>query len=291
MPSAPLTIALTAVTLIAFAANALLARLALAEPAIDPASYTTLRLASGALLLWLIVTLSKRSRAAAPVSESARRGRWLSAAMLFLYAITFSVAYLTVEAGTGALILFGAVQVTMIGAGILAGHRPNALEWIGLVVASAGLVYLVSPGLTAPDPVGAALMAVAGLAWGVYSLRGRGSSDPVGDTAANFIRAVPFAAAISLMAVSWLDITARGVWLALASGAVASGLGYVIWYAALRGLTATRAAIVQLAVPVITAIGGVLLLAEPLTWRLTLASVIVLGGVALAILGRGGARP
>jgi drug/metabolite transporter (DMT)-like permease len=290
MPSAPLTVALTAVTLIAFAANALLARLALEGPAIDPASYTTLRLASGALVLWLIVTLSKRPRALAPVSESVRRGRWLSASMLFLYAITFSVAYLTVEAGTGALILFGAVQVTMIGAGILAGHRPNALEWTGLVVAFVGLVYLVSPGLTAPDPVGAGLMAVAGLAWGVYSLRGRGSSDPVGDTAANFIRAVPFAVAASLIAVAWLDITARGVWLALASGVVASGLGYVIWYAALRGLTATRAAIVQLAVPVIAAAGGVLLLAEPLTWRLTLASVIVLGGVALAIVGKGRAR-
>jgi len=290
MPSAPLTVALTAVTLIAFAANALLARLALEGPAIDPASYTTLRLASGALVLWLIVTLSKRPRALAPVSESVRRGRWLSASMLFLYAITFSVAYLTVEAGTGALILFGAVQVTMIGAGILAGHRPNVLEWTGLVVAFVGLVYLVSPGLTAPDPVGAGLMAVAGLAWGVYSLRGRGSSDPVGDTAANFIRAVPFAVAASLIAVAWLDITARGVWLALASGVVASGLGYVIWYAALRGLTATRAAIVQLAVPVIAAAGGVLLLAEPLTWRLTLASVIVLGGVALAIVGKGRAR-
>jgi drug/metabolite transporter (DMT)-like permease len=290
MPSAPLTVALTAVTLIAFAANALLARLALEGPAIDPASYTTLRLASGALVLWLIVTLSKRPRAPAPVSESVRRGRWLSASMLFLYAITFSVAYLTVEAGTGALILFGAVQVTMIGAGILAGHRPNVLEWTGLVVAFVGLVYLVSPGLTAPDPVGAGLMAVAGLAWGVYSLRGRGSSDPVGDTAANFIRAVPFAVAASLIAVAWLDITARGVWLALASGVVASGLGYVIWYAALRGLTATRAAIVQLAVPVIAAAGGVLLLAEPLTWRLTLASVIVLGGVALAIVGKGRAR-
>jgi drug/metabolite transporter (DMT)-like permease len=178
----------------------------------------------------------------------------------------------------------------MIGAGILAGHRPNALEWSGLAVAFAGLVYLVSPGLTAPDPIGAALMAIAGLAWGVYSLRGRGSADPVGDTAANFIRSVPFAVAISLMAVAWFHVSARGAWVAVASGALASGLGYVIWYAALRGLTATIAAIVQLAVPVIAAIGGVLLLAEPLTWRLIFASVVVLGGVALAILGRERAR-
>ena len=286
MPSTLLTTGLTGVALLAFAANSLLARLALGDAAVDPASYTTLRLASGALVLWLIVIASRRGAERVPDTQQQRRGRWLSAAMLFLYAITFSVAYLTLDAGTGALILFGAVQVTMITAGFVGGHRPTALEWIGLVIAFGGLVYLVSPGLSAPDPLGAALMALAGFAWGVYSLRGRGSSDPIGDTAANFMRAVPFALAVSLIAWSQLDISARGAWLAIGSGALASGLGYVIWYAALNGLSATRAAIVQLSVPVLTAVGGVLLLAEPVTWRLGIASAIVLGGVALAILGK-----
>jgi drug/metabolite transporter (DMT)-like permease len=206
--------------------------------------------------------------------------------MLFLYAVAFSFAYLTLDAGTGALILFGAVQATMILAGFIEGHRPHTFEWIGLVSAFGGLVYLVSPGIGAPAPFGSMLMAIAGVAWGIYSLRGRGSGDPVVATAANFARAVPFALVVSLFVLADFEVTARGAWLAVLSGAVASGMGYVIWYAALKGLTTTRAAVVQLSVPVLAAIGGVLFLAEEFTHRLVLSSVIILGGIALAILGR-----
>jgi drug/metabolite transporter (DMT)-like permease len=271
--------------LVAFAANSLLCRLALGEAQIDAASYTSLRLLSGAATLWAIVVLSGR----AEVGDS--RGRWFSAAMLFLYAIAFSFAYLTLDAGTGALILFGAVQVTMILAGIREGHRPNLPEWLGLVAAFGGLVYLVSPGLSAPAPLGSVLMALAGIAWGVYSLRGRGGGDPVAATAVNFIRAVPFAILVSLAMLPDLEISPRGAVLAVLSGALASGCGYVVWYAALKGLSTTRAAVVQLSVPVLTAVGGVVFLSEDLTFRLVTSSAVILGGVALAIRGRTHGRP
>ena len=272
------TASLTALALVAFAANSLLCRLALGASQIDAASYTSLRLLSGAVTLWVIAALSS------PRSRGPRRGgHWASAAMLFLYAVAFSFAYLSLDAGTGALILFAAVQVTMILAGFREGHRPNAPEWLGLVAAFGGLVYLVSPGLSAPAPVGSALMAAAGIAWGVYSLRGRGTRDPLADTAGNFARTVPFALVVSAAMSSQVGITPRGAWLAILSGAVASGLGYVIWYAALRGLTTTRAAIIQLSVLVLAAIGGVIFLAERFTFRLVVASVLILGGCALAI--------
>jgi len=274
------TASLTTAALTAFAANSLLCRLALGEGQIDAASYTSLRLLSGAATLWVILAVSGRSNDAREV-----RG-WTSAAMLFLYAVTFSVAYLTLDAGTGALILFGAVQATMILAGFFEGHRPNALEWVGLIGAFGGLVYLVSPGISAPAPLGSALMALAGAAWGIYSLRGRGSGNPVAATTANFVRAVPFALVVSLAALPDFHITSRGAWLAIASGAVASGIGYVIWYAALKGLTTTRAAVVQLSVPVLAAAGGVLFLSEALTDRLIISSIVILGGIALAIWGR-----
>lgn len=274
------TASLTAIALVAFAANSLLCRLALGDERIDAASYTSLRLLSGAATLWAIVAFSGRSN---HVPEG---GGWVSAAMLFLYAVAFSFAYLTLDAGTGALILVGAVQVTMILAGFFEGHRPYALEWLGLVSAFGGLVYLVSPGISAPAPFGAMLMAVAGIAWGIYSLRGRRSGDPVVATAANFVRAVPFALVVSLVALTDFEITTRGAWLAVLSGAVASGMGYVIWYAALKGLTTMRAAIVQLAFPVLAAIGGVLFLSEDVTYRLVISTVVILGGIALAIWGR-----
>ena len=274
------TVGLTVAALVAFAANSLLCRLALGAERIDAASYTSLRLASGALVLWAIAALSGRG------SAGSRGGAWTSAAMLFLSAGAFSFAYLTLDAGMGALILFGAVQVTMIFVGLREGHRPHWLEWLGLVTAFAGLVYLVAPGISAPSPLGALLMAVAGVAWGLYSLRGRGAGDPVADTAANFARAVPFAVVLSLILMPRIEISPGGVWLAVLSGALASGLGYVLWYAALRGLTSTRAAVVQLSVPVLAAAGGVLWLDEALTQRLLVASVVVLGGVGLAILGR-----
>jgi drug/metabolite transporter (DMT)-like permease len=271
---------LTAGALVAFAANSLLCRLALGAAQIDAASYTSLRLVSGAAALWLILALSGRS------SSAKKAGNWVSAAMLFLYAVAFSFAYLTLDVGTGALILFGAVQATMILVGFIEGHRPHSLEWVGLVTAFAGLVYLVSPGISAPAPLGSLLMAVAGVAWGIYSLRGRASGDPVAVTAANFACAVPFAVVTSLLMLPDFQITARGAWLAAASGALASGMGYVVWYAALKGLTTTRAAILQLSVPVFAAIGGVLFLSEDITYRLVISSIAILGGVAVAIWGR-----
>jgi drug/metabolite transporter (DMT)-like permease len=274
------TAALTASALVAFAANSLLGRLALGAAQIDPASYTSVRLLSGAVTLWAIVALSdRRNRTAHP------RG-WVSAAMLFLYAISFSFAYLSLDAGIGALFLFGAVQITMILVGISEGKHPSALEWLGLLMAFGGLIYLVSPGLSAPAPLGSLLMFIAGVAWGLYTLRGRGVGDPVVGTATNFALAVPLALLVSLVSMKGLDVTARGALLAVMSGAVASGMGYVIWYAALKGLTTTRAAVVQLSVPVLAAIGGVVFLGEAMTLRLCLASAAILGGIALAILGK-----
>ena len=203
--------------------------------------------------------------------------------MLFLYAVPFSLAYVSLGAGTGALILFGAVQSTMLAVALATGERPHPLQWTGLILALAGLVYLVLPGLTAPPPAGAALMALAGMSWGIYSLRGRRASNPLAETAGNFLRSVPMAAAVSLVVAAHARWDLEGAILAILSGVVASGLGYVAWYAALGHLSATRAATVQLAVPVIAAAGGVLLLAEPVTARLVLAAVLILGGVALAL--------
>lgn len=271
----------TSVTMVAFASNSLLNRLALGQESIDAVSYTTVRLTSGALALWLIASLQKNS--AGPKV----RGNWISAGMLFLYALAFSFAYLSLSAGTGALILFGSVQVTMILAALRSGERPQLLEWLGVLLALGGLVYLVLPGLASPSVVGSALMLMAGIAWGVYSLRGRGASSPLADTAGNFMRAVPLILAVLLMSLGGVQLSQTGILLAVLSGAVASGLGYVLWYAALAGLTATRAAIVQLSVPVLAAWGGVAFLAEDVSLRLVLAAALILGGIALAIIGRG----
>jgi drug/metabolite transporter (DMT)-like permease len=270
----------TSLAMVAFASNSLLNRLALGGESIDAVSYTTVRLTAGALALWLISSLQKKS------TGPNVRGNWISAAMLFIYAIAFSLAYLSLSAGTGALILFGTVQVTMILAALRSGERPQLLEWLGLLLALGGLVYLVLPGLEAPSPLGSASMMMAGIAWGVYSLRGRGSSSPLADTTGNFIRAVPLILAILLMSLEGARLSQTGIVLAVLSGAVASGLGYVIWYAALAGLTATRAAIVQLSVPVLAAWGGIAFLAEDISARLILAGALILGGIALAIAGR-----
>lgn len=274
------TAALTAAAMLAFAANSLLCRTALAGGHADAASFTTLRVASGALALGLLA----RARGG---EWPAPRLAWGSAVALFAYAILFSLAYLRIPAGAGALLLFAAVQLTMIGAGLRGGERPRAPEWAGLAVSLVGLVLLTRPGLARPDPLGAASMLGAGAAWGVYSLRGRGAADAVAANASSFARAVPFAlatsAALGLLAATHL--TFAGVVLALASGALTSGLGYAVWYAALRGLSATRAAIVQLSVPPLAALGGVLVLDESVSLRLLLASVLILGGIALAILG------
>ncbi len=279
-PSPARTLALTAFTMVAFASNSIFCRLALGSDSIDPASFTTVRLACGAATLWVIAALSRRGATPKPA------GGWVSASFLFLYAIAFSFAYITLPAGTGALILFGCVQVTMIAWALRAGERPGRFEWAGLAIALGGLVVLTAPGLSAPSPVGSTLMAVAGIAWGVYSLRGRAQTDPLRATARNFMRAVPFALAVSVATIARRDVSGRGLLLAAVSGSVASGIGYVVWYAALRGLSATRAATVQLSVPVIAAMGGVLFLSEAVSWRLAGSAVLILGGVALALAGR-----
>ncbi|MCW3482081.1 DMT family transporter [Neisseriaceae bacterium JH1-16] len=278
-PSPLRIVLLTAAAMIAFAANSLLCRLALQRGAIDAASFSSLRLVSGALLLALLAGLASGR-------GGERRGDWPAGAMLFCYVACFSFAYLTLSAGTGALILFGAVQLTMFVAGLRAGERFRPLGWLGFVLAIVGLVYLVSPGVTAPAPLGAALMAAAGVAWGGYSLRGRGQADPLAATAGNFLRAVPLALALSMLSVGRAHVTLPGVGLAMLSGAVTSGIGYVIWYAALKGLTALRAATVQLSVPPLAALGGTVMLAEAITPRLALTSVAILGGIALVLFER-----
>ena len=216
-----------------------------------------------------------------------QHGTWRSAGCLFLYAIAFSFAYLSLSTGTGALILFGCVQLTMIIAALYEGERPHILEWIGLFLALCGLVYLVFPGLKAPSLLGSALMAAAGISWGFYSLRGRGSADPLADTASNFIRSVPFILVISLLMLKNIHLSINGLILASISGAITSGLGYVLWYAALRGLTTTRAATVQLSVPIIAAWSGIIFLSEVISFRLLLAGVLILGGIGLAVTGKG----
>jgi drug/metabolite transporter (DMT)-like permease len=283
MASPVRTASLTLVALCAFAANSVLCRLALGTGAIDAASYSTVRLASGAAFLAIL--------AASRSARSGGRGSWRSASALAVYAIPFSFAYRTLSAGTGALLLFVAVQATMISAGLARGERLRLSGWAGVLVALGGLAFLVRPGLAAPPAGGAALMALAGIAWGVYSLRGRISADPLGDTAGNFARAVLLAAIVSAAAFSSAHASRRGLLLAAVSGAAASGAGYAIWYAALPRLAATTAAAVQLAVPALAAAGGVVFLGEKMTARLLLASAAILGGVALAVAGRSGRAP
>jgi drug/metabolite transporter (DMT)-like permease len=206
--------------------------------------------------------------------------------MLFLYAVPFSFAYTRLSTGTGALILFGCVQLTMMSVALWSGERPHPLQWLGLATAFGGLVYLVLPGIEAPSFAGALLMALAGFSWGVYSLRGRGTANPLAQTTSNFVRSIPFVVAVSVVTLPAFHVQRQGVALAIASGALASGLGYVIWYEALRGLTSTRAAVVQLLVPILAAMGGVLFLAEAVSSRLLLSGVLVLGGIAVALAGR-----
>lgn len=270
---------LTIVAMLAFAANSLLCRLALGQQLIDAASFTAVRVISGAVTLGLIMLPRWRVTGRAKVD-------WRSTAMLFTYMAFFSFAYLFLGAGTGALILFGAVQLTMFIAALRGGDQFPLLSWVGLVLAVFGLVYLVSPGLTAPNPLGAMLMAIAGIAWGFYSLLGRNVSNALEATANNFIYSVPLVIIVSLLFMNELHGSKSGLFLAVASGAITSGLGYVIWYSALRGLTATRAATVQLSVPVIAAFGGVLLLSEPVTPRLAVASVATLGGIWIVLAQR-----
>jgi drug/metabolite transporter (DMT)-like permease len=275
----------TATALVAFAANSLLCRGALGHSAIDAASFTSLRLIAGALTLGLLSRVSARGE-----DDEPSAGSWPAAVSLFVYAAAFSFAYVSLTVATGALLLFGSVQVTMIAWGLVTGERPRRAEWIGLVVAIAGLTVLVLPGLAAPSVVGSSLMIAAGIAWGVYSLLGRGVANPIAATTANFVRTVPLTAVLSLGALPLLHLEARGAALAVLSGAVTSGLGYVVWYRALRSLTAVRAATVQLAVPLLSAFGGVLLLGEAITLWLVLSAVLILAGVGWALPRRANAR-
>jgi len=268
--------------MVAFAGNSLLCRMALKHTGIDAASFTALRLLSGALTLWLIVRVRGGTHGVA--------GNWAAAAALFAYAAGFSFAYLTLPAGVGALILFGAVQGTMIGYALWSGERLRRLQVVGLSGAFAGLVGLLLPGLSAPPLQGSILMLGAGVAWGVYSLRGRNSGDPTCVTAGNFLRAIPFAIGLSMALVTPVSLDSAGVVYAVASGALASGLGYAVWYSAVAGMLATTAAAVQLSVPVLAAAGGVFFLGEPVTLRLLLSSLAILGGLALFITPRHRAR-
>ena len=273
------TLMLTCIAMVAFAANSILCRMALGEGMIDAATFTSVRVAAGALVLSLIL---------APrwIRGGRIQSNWASVVMLFGYMACFSFAYLSLSAGTGALILFGAVQLTMFIAALRAGEYFSKRSWAGLVVAAGGLIYLVSPGVTAPNTAGAFLMTVAGISWGLYSIRGRGGGDPLESTASNFIYAVPLVLLVSLAFVEDFRSSPEGILLAIVSGAVASGLGYAIWYAALKGLSGTRAATVQLSVPVIAAFGGVVLLSEAVTLRLLIASLATLGGVAIVLAQR-----
>ena len=273
--------ALAAGAMVAFAGNSLLCRMALGSGAIDAASFTLIRFGSGTVVLLLLAAVS------GTLPRASRGGNWLSAAVLFVYAFPFAFAYTWLATGTGALVLFGTVQLTMIAAGLRAGERPSPVDWAGLTLALAGLVWLVMPGLsTSPAPAGVALMAVAGMAWGLYSLIGRESVAPVAEVTGTFVRMMP--AMLAVIALTWPSTHAslRGATLAALSGAVTSAGGYVIWYHALRHLTATRASILQLSVPALAALGGTLALAEPVTMRLLTAAALILGGVALAIVGR-----
>jgi len=276
------TFALTALAMIAFAGNSLLCRQALRHTTIDAATFTLIRILSGALCLWIIVLLRKGS--------FAKAGSWPSALALFGYAAPFSFAYLQLTAGTGALLLFGAVQATMIFWALRKGERFRAIQIAGLILAIAGLVALVFPGLSAPPFGGATLMFGAGIAWGIYSLRGKGSGDPMRATAGNFLRAVPMAALLSVVVLRSANFDRAGIIYAIISGGLASGVGYAIWYTALPVLKASAAATVQLSVPVLAAAGGIVFLGEAISLRFTLASIAVLGGIALVIVERRAAR-
>jgi drug/metabolite transporter (DMT)-like permease len=301
--------------MIAFASNSLLCRAALKETKIDAASFTFIRIFSGALALWLILTIQRLLRAqgtASPPVESLTTGvgfpspqsspkergcsfslrekvgmrgagNWISALALFVYAAGFSFAYTSLSAGTGALLLFGAVQATMILWGLHKGERLSTIQIVGLTIAVTGLIALLLPGLSAPPLIGSILMLGAGVAWGIYSLRGKDEKNPASATTRNFVRAVPFAAALSIIFIMRAHLDLAGVTFGVISGAITSGLGYVIWYSVLPDLKAASAAIVQLSVPVLAATGGILLLGEPITMRYVLASVAVLGGIALVV--------
>ncbi len=290
-PSVATTSIWTLLALLAFAGNSILCRLALGEEAIDAAGFTSLRLLSGIITLLVILAVSRPNKTAARNG----RGSWSASLMLLLYAVTFSYAYLTLDTGIGALILFGAVQITMILISVIQGQRLHSSEWLGVLIAFSGFVWLVLPTLTTPSLSGFLLMSLSGIAWGIYTLKGRGSEHPLGDTAFNFLRTLP-AALILLALMFWQsdlfnpetgnNISTAGILLAILSGSLASGIGYTLWYIALKGLSGTQAAVVQLSVPIIAAAGGVVFAGENIDIRLITSALLVLGGILLVILGK-----
>ena len=274
------TIVFTGLALIAFAANSVLCRLALGEQAIDASSFTVIRLLSGAVVLLAILRVNNNK------TVTQAKGSWSSSLMLFLYALTFSFAYITLDTGTGALILFGSVQITMILLSIISGQRLHTAEWVGVSLSFVGFVYLILPGVTTPSINGFMLMTVAGVSWGIYTLKGRSSANPLMDTAYNFLRTIPFVTILAVLAIKQVHYSPTGILYAVLSGAIASGIGYAIWYRALTGLTTTQAAVVQLLVPVIAAFGGVVFVSEAVTLRLIVSAILVLGGIFIVVLGR-----
>jgi drug/metabolite transporter (DMT)-like permease len=273
-------IILTGLALVAFAANSVLCRLALGNEAIDASGFTIIRLLSGALMLLTIVSVTRNTK------STSTKGSWTASFMLFLYATTFSYAYISLETATGALILFGSVQITMILLSLITGTRLHVSEWAGVVIAFTGFIYLILPGVTTPSFIGFILMTLAGIAWGIYTLRGRGSKNPLMDTAYNFLRTTPFVVLLAISTFNSIYYSSEGIILALLSGGVTSGIGYTIWYIALGGLSSTQAAVVQLSVPVIAAFGGVVFVSEAITFRLTISAAMVLGGILIVILGK-----
>jgi drug/metabolite transporter (DMT)-like permease len=271
---------LTGLALIAFAANSVLCRLALGNGAIDASSFTGIRLLAGAIALFTILSIKGSNKGASS------KGSWTASLSLFLYAITFSYAYLSVDTGTGALILFGSVQITMIMLSLISGTRLHLIEWSGVILAFTGFIYLILPNITTPSITGFILMTVSGVSWGIYTLKGRSSKNPLMDTTYNFLRTIPFIALLAVFTLQNMNYSTEGIVLALISGAITSGAGYTIWYIALGGLSSTQAAVIQLSVPVIAAIGGVIFVSEVITMRLVISAAIVLSGILMVVLGK-----
>tara|TARA_B110000211_G_C14043655_1_gene537933 strand:+ start:790 stop:1707 length:918 start_codon:yes stop_codon:yes gene_type:complete len=278
------TILFTGLALIAFAANSVLCRLALGESAIDASTFTIVRLLAGAIVLTVIMSISKIKSNSN--TNSSTKGSWPASIALFIYGLTFSFAYVTLDTATGALILFGSVQIAMILMSIFSGNRLHISEWFGMAIAFTGFVYLILPGVTTPSVIGFLLMTVSGIAWGIYTLKGRGSKNPIMDTAFNFLRTMPFVIILAIVTFKYAHYSSEGILLAVLSGSIASGIGYMIWYSALSGLSVNQAAVLQLLVPVIAAVGGIIFVSESISFRLTVSSAMILGGILMVVLGR-----
>ncbi|HEY9769459.1 MAG TPA: DMT family transporter [Coleofasciculaceae cyanobacterium] len=274
------TIAYTCSSLIAFAGNSILCRLALGEDKLDAASFTIIRMLSGIVLLFLMSKIFNVK------NSSTTKRSWISSCVLFLYAVTFSYAYISLDTGTGALILFGAVQITMILASLISKNRLHVSEWMGMVTAFSGFIYLVKPSLTTPSFTSFILMTISGMAWGIYTLRGKGSKQPIHDSAFNFLYTFPFILALLIIEFKNTNLSQQGIVLAVVSGAITSGVGYTVWYMAVRRLSTMQASVVQLLVPIIAATGGVIFANEVISTRLILSSIMILAGIVFVLLGQ-----